>query len=139
MEVLLLCVLICLVVYSWWRARKVVVDEKLVWLQNKLGQVDSRAYGINFHAHQSETYAQQHSVHICLKTSSGQYHDDNFLIYVGLHELAHVIIPTDTSHHPPEFEAVFANLRKKAQQLNIYDPSVPFPREYCHKEINTYR
>ncbi len=139
MEVVLLCLVVCIFAYSWWRAKRYTVDQKLVWLQNKLAQVDPYAYKVNFHAHQSETYAQQHSVHICLKSGAETYHDDNFLIYVGLHELAHVMIPTDTSHHPPEFEQLFADLRKRAQQLRVYDPTIPFPAEYCHKEINSYR
>lgn len=67
---------------------------------------------------------------LCLQDpDSGVYYDMNTIMYVALHELAHVI---SKSHgHNDEFKMNFAKLLKQGTEAGIYDPSRPIPRSYC--------
>ena len=53
----------------------------------------------------------------------------NTLMYVALHELAHVV--NSTHGHDDEFKKNFAKLLERATQLGIYDPTKPLPEYYC--------
>lgn len=67
---------------------------------------------------------------LCLRDpTTNKPYDINTLMYVALHELAHVV--THTQDHTPEFKKKFAILLKRAEDLDIYDPKVPLPAVYC--------
>lgn len=68
-------------------------------------------------------------IHLCLKDENGQYYDKNMLIYVTLHELAHVIC--DEIGHTDKFHKIFEELLLKANEQKIYDPSIPIIHDYC--------
>lgn len=67
---------------------------------------------------------------LCLKDpKTNKYYDFNTLMYVSLHELAHV---SSTSHgHGDEFKDNFAKLLKRAESLGIYNSNLPIPVSYC--------
>lgn len=56
-------------------------------------------------------------------------YDINTIMYVALHELAHVI--STSQGHGEEFKKNFASLLKKGAELGIYDPRKPIPASYC--------
>ena len=56
---------------------------------------------------------------------TGLPHQFNDLIYVTLHELAHVINTRDV-HHSDEFYSVFDGLVRCAASMGVYDPARPF-------------
>lgn len=67
---------------------------------------------------------------LCLKNpENGKYYDINTLMYVSLHELAHII--SKTHGHNDEFRENFSKLLKKAAQIGIYNPRIPIPDTYC--------
>jgi hypothetical protein len=70
------------------------------------------------------------NVNICMidKKSKKRY-SDNALIYVLLHEIAHVI--SKSSHHTAEWEYIFNQLLTAASQCKVYDSTLPFPQNYC--------
>lgn len=68
-------------------------------------------------------------IYLCLKDENSQYYDFNMLIYVAIHELAHVKCPE--IGHTELFYQIFDKLLKKAAQLNIYDPNKPIIKNYC--------
>ncbi len=68
-------------------------------------------------------------VHMCLKDEKGDYYDNNSLVYVLLHEIAHVI--NATVGHDPMFNNIFNDLLDIAQQKKIYDPEIPMVNSYC--------
>ena len=53
-------------------------DEKYRLSRLKL-QPDIKSYTVN-----------KHDMHLCLENHDGEYYDENILIYVTLHELAHI-------------------------------------------------
>jgi len=69
--------------------------------------------------------------YICMKDKkSGEYYDDNILMYVLIHELAHSI-NTKNIGHTKEFHEINNELLKLATEEGIYDPSVNIPLNYC--------
>jgi Zn-dependent peptidase ImmA (M78 family) len=70
------------------------------------------------------------NIFMCLKDENNKYYDDNMLIYVLLHELAHVLNHHDVGH-TEMFHTIFDALLDKATEMKIYDPSIPLVRNYC--------
>jgi hypothetical protein len=68
-------------------------------------------------------------VHICLKDEKGNYYDKNMLIYVTLHELAHV--RCDEVGHTEKFHRIFQGILDTAIEHKIYNPSIPIIKNYC--------
>lgn len=69
---------------------------------------------------------------LCLKDPhTGKYYDYNTLIYVALHELAHMITPPKHEEHGEAFKKNFARLLQIASSKGIYDPRKPIPDTYC--------
>ena len=73
-------------------------------------------------------------IFLCLRDENGKYYNDNILIYVLLHEVAHHL--TSSIGHTPEFHEKFDILLKKAIDMNIYDPSIPTVKNYCNYKKN---
>lgn len=71
------------------------------------------------------------NIHIKLKDKKGNYYDDNMLIYVALHELAHSIC--DEVGHTKKFHEIFERLLDKAAEKGIFDPSKQLLEKYCEK------
>lgn len=67
---------------------------------------------------------------LCLRNpETKKFYDINTLMYVALHELAHVI---SISHgHNDEFKDNFYDLLSRASKMGIYDPTLPIPETYC--------
>lgn len=71
-------------------------------------------------------------VHICIYDENGEPYPLNMLIYVIIHEIAHVI--TKSIGHTDEFYANFDKLLELSIIKGIYDPTIPLIQNYCgHK------
>jgi hypothetical protein len=85
------------------------------------------------------------SVHICLRTrdTSEQVYDTNTLMYVVIHELAHLCNYDKKlrgiNGHGQEFKNIFRMLTREAMTLNIYEyiDYSKTPQEYCGIVINS--
>lgn len=69
-------------------------------------------------------------IYMCLKDEKNNYYDDNMLIYVLIHEIAHSIC--DEIGHTNKFHRIFDALLAKAEEMNIYDSTQPLIRNYCN-------
>jgi hypothetical protein len=58
-----------------------------------------------------------------------KFYDMNTLMYVTLHEVAHVI--SKSQGHGDEFKQNFATLLRRGAEIGIYDPRKPIPSTYC--------
>ena len=66
-----------------------------------------------------------------------EFIEDNTIMFVAVHELAHIM--TESVGHEPEFWDNMAFLLKKANDINIYNP-VDYSKnniDYCGMEITT--
>ena len=69
-------------------------------------------------------------IFLCVHDEKGAYYDENLLIYVLLHEIAHSLNVVDIGH-TPRFHKIFDELLQKATKMGIYDPSKEIRRDYC--------
>ena len=67
---------------------------------------------------------------LCLKNpKTDGYYDMNTIMYVALHELAHVV--SKTHGHNDEFKGNFSVILRQAARIGIYDPRKEIPTTYC--------
>lgn len=71
----------------------------------------------------------KHKVYLCLKDENGNYYNNNMLVYVLIHEYAHVLC--DEKDHTEKFWTIFEDLLLLATELGIYNPSIPIIHNYC--------
>ncbi len=78
------------------------------------------------------------SITLCIvDPKTKQYYDMNTIMYVALHELAHIVTPwTDEKgkrrkEHDEQFKKNFRKLLKRASTLGLYNPSIATPETYC--------
>jgi len=122
------------------KTRPLKSSNKLQSLKERLVPLDPRIEELNFYTDQQGSYTiHKKDIFICLKGEDGKLPDDNFLTYIAIHEISHALVPGDTSDHPPSFQREFKTLLGKATERGLYDPSIPFPRAYCSKSIESYR
>ena len=66
---------------------------------------------------------------MCLYDENGHYYNENILLYVLIHEYCHSI--NITIGHDENFNNIFDALLAEAIKMNIYNPSIPVPQNYC--------
>lgn len=139
--IILTLIILVIVYHSWHQKQRFTLksDEKLNRIRDKLIRVDPRAANIKFFTNPEEAFTLGKSeIHMCMADPEGKYYSDDILMYIGLHELAHALIPEDTKHHPPKFDTMFNQLKERASYLGLYNPLTEFPTEYCGKKISYY-
>jgi CHASE3 domain sensor protein len=71
-------------------------------------------------------------VYLCIYDENKNPYPLNMLVYVMIHEIAHVI--TESIGHTQEFHDNFEMLLEQAANEGRYDPSIPLIQNYCgHK------
>ena len=89
-------------------------------------------YMLKEHPDRSFSYMKR-SIYLVLKKPSGETFDENTLVYVGLHELGHVLCAKmDGDEHGPEYQLVFSRLLSIAQEKGYYDPAKGMDDTYPH-------
>lgn len=90
--------------------------------------IDDSAYTIN-----------KKTMYLCLTDPDGNTYDMNTLMYVTLHELAHIITKKleydpegKVLEHGPNFKANFYALIELATARGVYDSAKPMPSSYCN-------
>ncbi len=69
-------------------------------------------------------------IFICFKKPSGEYYSYHTLLYITIHELAHVL--TDAyDNHGEEFQKTFQRLLIRAKELDLYDETKPIDYDFC--------
>lgn len=89
--------------------------------------------------HTSYTIDKGKVIYLCLRSKkTGELHDTNLVMYVVIHELAHVACPD--LHHTKLFKEIFIFLLKISILLGIYQQAnyQDFPEEYCGLVIDEY-
>ena len=71
----------------------------------------------------------KHKIYLCLVDENDNYYNDMMLLFVFLHEIAHVLC--NSVGHTDEFNEIFDALLQEAAKNNIYDPSYQPMKDYC--------
>lgn len=133
-ESLVVTGLLLLVIVMFFFTRRVesYEDPKTKEIHQKLIKVDHRAKNISVVASNQSFTEDKSRTYLCLRDEEGNYYDDNMLMYVALHELAHVISKSVDPHHTTqEFNNNFKLLLKKAEDVGVFDPKLPLNYSYC--------
>ena len=103
-------------------------DPMLVELHSVLSHIDSAAKNITISKANKSYTVNKKDVFLCLKDKDGEYYNKNMLVYVAVHELAHVLCPS--VGHTEEFWQINDKLLNKATELGYYNPSIPAVKDY---------
>ena len=103
-------------------------DPMLVELHSVLSHIDSAAKNITISKANKSYTVNKKDVFLCLKDKDGEYYNKNMLVYVAVHELAHVLCPS--VGHTEEFWKINEKLLNKATELGYYNPSIPAVKDY---------
>jgi len=68
-------------------------------------------------------------IYICLKDEQKKYYDENMLIYVILHEIAHVLCKSQG--HTEEWRTIFRALQSYAHKRGFWNAKEPIVSNYC--------
>lgn len=69
-------------------------------------------------------------IFICLRNKQNEYYDYNTLLYITLHELAHVLTSA-YDNHGEQFTDTFSKLLHRAKDLGLYDHTKDMKYDYC--------
>ena len=124
--VIVVVILLFLVFREQYNQPHPVLDHlraKMVRLDRKYAMVPMRVGNSSYTTDKS-------SIVLCIRDRiTKKIYDENTLMYVYLHEMAHVI--SKTQGHGKEFRSNFAGLLERASALGVYDPSTPIAKRYC--------
>lgn len=129
--VIFLLVVVCLVLSynrhrSYYSDKHPVLDE----LRRRVSLLDPSFSKIPLKLGSKAYTENKEIITLCIQDpSTGNYYDMNTLVYVLVHELAHV--KSTTVGHKGEFPKKFAELLRRAVQVGIYDPRIPVAHQYC--------
>ena len=122
--------LICFFVYNEIKENYAQNEPKILEIKKKLQIIHPSVSQLKFYAADKSYTINKHKIHLCLKDENGNYYDENMLIYVALHELAHVLC--DEIGHTNKFKEIFKNLLIEAEDKQIYDSNIPPILNYCN-------
>jgi len=105
------------------------LDPMLSTIQTTLLPLHPVVKEVQFYEGNKSYTINKKKIYLCLKDKNNQYYELNMLLYVSIHELAHVLC--DEIGHTPKFDRIFHDLLQKAVALNIYDPNLPILSDYC--------
>jgi hypothetical protein len=127
--------LVCYIGYMFYKERMddtydKYYDPKLDNLKQRLLPVFPELQHVEMSGSNKSFTVNKEDVYICMKDERNQYYEDNMLIYVILHELAHVLC--DEVGHTEKYKEIFRGLLKRAQVAGLYDPNQPPIDDYCN-------
>jgi len=103
-------------------------------LKEKLKIIDPSFAELDIREATSSYTEDKSIIYLCLRDEKGHYYPINTIMYVALHEIAHLINKQDFGH-TPAFHKEFDKLLCKASEKNVYDPSLPHTSWYCGVDI----
>ncbi|NDE13739.1 hypothetical protein EBZ80_02295 [bacterium] len=133
--ILYLCVItaivavVVLLVYKQVSEHYQQLDPMLQTIKDSLRPLHPRVESIDFFEGKKSYTINKKRIYLCLKDKNEEYYDQNMLLYVAIHELAHVLC--DEIGHTAKFNRIFQEQLQRAVELGIYDPDKPIVRDYC--------
>ena len=131
----LICVLLLLVIIILIFCVKTpyIPSELIKRLKYKISMINPNFMNYDIREAVDGSYTQDKTtVYICTKDpESKEYYSDNTLIYVILHECAHMLDKTYNDNHDEKFKIIFNDLLEKAESLGIYNSKISIPHTYC--------
>ena len=128
--VILILILVSLSIYYQIKDHFSQYDPMILRLKNILKNIAPEIMDkINIYKGDKSYTINKRNVYLCLLDEKGKYYNINTLVYVMLHECAHV--KSKSVGHTREFDRIFKNLLKKAERMKYFDPKNKIPENYC--------
>lgn len=130
--ILILSIIVLIIVKEFKTVKENMetTDPVLQKLKQKLRSVHPIVDKLSFYKGEKSYTINKEEVYLCLVDEHGDYYNENMLMYVGLHELAHALC--DEIGHSKKFHQIFQQLLDKAYHLGLYNPSIPVIQNYCN-------
>ena len=131
--VLGICLLAASIFVFFWFGRYKTTNPYLRIISENLAKLNP-TYGNIPLLEGSDSYTDYKTViTLCIRDpKTGLVYDPNTIMYVALHELAHVITPNgDSSEHGVWFNDNFKKLKEQAASIGIFNPEVKISDAYC--------
>jgi hypothetical protein len=112
-------------------------DQQIInQLKNKLYTISPELVNIPIAPGNESVTVDKKKIYICMKDATDNYYPLDTLIYVLLHEIAHIQSKSYSfGEHNKEFQQKFKELLEKAYKLNILPQNIDVvPVNYCKKE-----
>lgn len=136
--ILLIGILIILNIYMS-RYIKIYDDPLLekIYLDLKKIYPDIDSKNIKLYGANNTLTENKKKIFLCLKKRNGEYYDYNTLLYLAIHELAHVINNEyDTGHnHGDKFNQINEDLLEKAYSKGLLDKNKEIEYDMCGRII----
>lgn len=106
------------------------VDPVLMIIKEKIAAFEPRVNDAIFHVGEKSYTINKKHVYMCLKDENQNYYDENMLMYVALHELAHVFC--SDKQHTEQFKRIFGDLLRRAAAAGVYNMNAKLVENYCN-------
>jgi len=89
--------------------------------------------GIHLYGANDTLTENKKKIFICVKRRNGEYYDYNTILYISVHELAHVLNNEYdiTENHGAKFNDINNQLLNKAYELGLLDKTKPINYDMC--------
>ena len=131
--IILILSLGCIIGWVVWNVKENHLQEDpMLWkLKDMLTPLHPEVKNVKLYKGNKSYTINKKQIYICLKDENDQYYPTNHLVYVMIHELAHLINKDDIGH-TQKFHDIFEDLLDKAHKLQLYNPSIPPIENYCN-------
>ena len=121
---------IILVAIGWPRDDDTKREPVLKMVRNNFKKIDPKFGSIPLFSGKGAYTDNKSEITLCLvDPNTRREYDSNTIMYVALHELAHVV--SKGIGHGEEFRQNFSKLLLEGERLGFYDPSKPMTTTYC--------
>lgn len=107
-------------------------DPILTELKKQLAVLDPKFKHVELYEGEKSYTINKKKVYICLKDKNGRYYNRNMLVYVILHEYAHML--NDEIGHTGKFYEIFEDLLNRAEEAGLYNSEISPIVNYCGHE-----
>jgi hypothetical protein len=126
-----------LVLYIFFSSNKPHISQEdysnpvLINLREKFRKLDPSYANIPMVLSHNGAYTEGKSyIAMCIRDpKSGEMYDENVVMYVALHELAHYL--SKSYGHGPEFIMNFSRLLERARRMGLYRDIIPPDDNFC--------
>lgn len=126
----LFCVGVILIVVGWPRDDDTKREPVLKMVRTNFKKINPKFENIPLFSGKGAYTDNKSEITLCLTDPNTQHdYDSNTIMYVALHELAHVI--SEGIGHGEEFRQNFSKLLLEGEKLGFYDPTKPMTTTYC--------
>ena len=108
-------------------------------IKDKLHTINPKYCDLNIYPGNESVTMNKKYIYLCLKDVNNQYYSLDILLYVTLHEIAHTMSNSYSTHsHNKEFYENFEYILNEAINKGILFKNIKIPKDYCKLDHKKY-